>query len=91
MLTIYVPEDLEILEISTDALPANWNIFPPPTKTQLIGDRLVSENKYALCKIPSVVTRGDFNYLINPKHPDFLKIKVVDQEPFPFDRRLFKV
>jgi hypothetical protein len=33
---------------------------------------------------------GDFNFLINPHHPDFSAIRIIGQEDFPFDPRLFQ-
>lgn len=90
MLTIFIPNSIKIKEIKTKELPENWNIFPHPKATQKIGDEFLLENKFCLLKVPSVVTKGDFNILINPFHADFKKIKVITSEPFPFDRRLFK-
>lgn len=40
-------------------------------------------------KVPSAVVQGDFNYLINPQHPDFKKVKIIKKEKFSFDQRLF--
>ena len=41
-------------------------------------------------KVPSAVVKGDFNYLLNPYHEDFHRIKIIHQEDFPFDKRIFK-
>lgn len=90
MMSIWIPGDLEIAEIPAEELPPNWNAFPHPLSTQRIGDRFVAAAEHAVLKIPSVVTPGDFNYLINPKHLDFSRMKVESLERFPFDRRLFK-
>lgn len=90
MLTISVLDSIEVKEINLSELPKNWNAFPPITKTQIIGDEFVKQNDFAICKIPSVVTQGDFNYLINPYHVDFKSIEIRKKEPFKFDRRLFK-
>ena len=90
MMSIRIPDDVEIAYLSESELPNNWNTFPHPLSTQRIGDTFVADGKCAVLKIPSVVTRGDFNYLINPKHPDFSRIKVESLERFPFDRRLFR-
>lgn len=89
MLTIDCPVQLPIKNISIDQLPKNWNAFPSTSKTQIIGDEFVFENEFPICKIPSVVTQGDFNYLLNPRHQDFHLIKIVQKEDFRFDRRLF--
>jgi RES domain-containing protein len=40
-------------------------------------------------KVPSAVVQGDFNYLINPFHKDYSRIKIVSTERFSFDNRLF--
>lgn len=89
MLTIKVPDHLRYLEILPKDLPLQWNQFPPSKRTQKIGDKFVIERKNCLLKVPSVVTKGDFNFLINPAHPDFASIKIVEYEPFSFDNRLF--
>lgn len=89
MMSISIPDDVEIASVSVNDLPGNWNAFPHPLSTQQIGDAFAADANYAVLRIPSVVTQGDFNYLINPKHPDFSRIKVVSLVKFPFDRRLF--
>jgi RES domain-containing protein len=90
MVTIFAPDDIGIYQPATKDLPSEWNAWPHPMSTQAIGDRFIIENKYAVLKVPSAVTRGDFNLLINPFHIDFPRIKIVSKEDFPFDRRIFK-
>jgi RES domain-containing protein len=90
ILTIYLPDDISIQKLNTTDLPANWNSFPHPISTQAIGDRFSAENKYCVLQIPSAVTQGDHNLLINPNHPEFSKIKIVEIKKFPFDRRIFR-
>ncbi|MFB2117578.1 RES family NAD+ phosphorylase [Parapedobacter sp. 2B3] len=90
MMSVYIPDDMAIDELAENELPNNWNTFPHPLSTQRIGDTFVADATYAVLKIPSVVTPGDFNYLINPKHPDFADIKIDSLVKFPFDRRLFR-
>lgn len=89
MVTIYIPDEIEILKIDNSILPANWNVFPHPQSTQQIGDQFIAENKFCVMQIPSVVTKGDYNMLINPKHPLFETIKIIEVEKFPFDNRVF--
>ena len=90
MLTIHIPDDIQPKKISTHSLPDQWNAFPHLFATQHIGDDFVKENKYLLLRVPSAVTKGDFNYLINPRHDDFKKVKITEMEKFPFDTRIFK-
>jgi len=40
--------------------------------------------------VPSVVVPHQINYLLNPGHPEMVgKIKIVDQQSFVIDLRLF--
>jgi len=90
MMTLFIPDDISLQKLNVTDLPPNWNIFPHPSSTQTIGDQFVAENKYCVLQIPSSVTQGDHNLLINPNHPDFKKIKIIATEKFPFDKRIFK-
>jgi len=90
MVTIHIPEKVRVLSISEERLPMGWNDFPHPATTQAIGDKFIVENKFCVLQIPSAVTKGDFNFLINPLHKDFALVKIVAIEIFPFDTRLFE-
>lgn len=90
MMTIFIPDDVSLLKLNISDLPVDWNIFPHPNATQAVGDKFIADNKFCVLQIPSVVTRGDYNLLINPKHTEFPKIKIMEVEQFPFDKRIFK-
>jgi RES domain-containing protein len=90
MTTIFIPDDISLQKLSTGDLPADWNIFPHTPSTQQIGDRFIADNKYCVLQIPSVVTEGDHNLLINPNHENFKRIKIIATSTFPFDKRIFK-
>jgi RES domain-containing protein len=90
MMTLFIPDDISIKKLSQSELPEDWNAFPHPTFTQSVGDQFISTNKHCVLQIPSAVTQGDYNLLINPNHPDFVKIKIVSTEKFPFDKRIFR-
>ena len=90
MVTIHIPDDISLLKLNSTDLPTDWNTFPHPSTTQAIGDQFIADNKYCVLQIPSAVTQGDYNLLINPNHPDFKRIKIILTESFPFDKRIFK-
>ncbi|HAO51060.1 MAG TPA: RES superfamily protein [Runella sp.] len=90
MLTIKIPDEFLMKEIAEEQLPSDWKEFPHPISTQKFGDNFVVENNYCLLRVPSVVTQGDYNILINPNHKDFYKIEITKVEKFPFDKRIFK-
>lgn len=90
MATIFIPADTSLQKLSATDLPTDWNMFPHPSSTQAIGDKFIADNKYCLLQIPSAVTQGDYNVLINPNHREFRKIKIITTEKFPFDKRIFR-
>lgn len=70
------------------ALPEDWRALPPIAATKAIGDDLVKEARSAVLAVPSVIVPAEINYLINPAHPDFRRIKIGKPTPFVFDPRL---
>jgi RES domain-containing protein len=87
LITIYIPDD-SIVEIPQKSLPKDWKNIEPQESTKKITAKWLTENEYLVLKVPSVVVEGEFNYLVNPLHSDFSKIKVLKTEPFSFDERL---
>lgn len=85
---IEIPDDLVILEVITEDLPLHWDAKPPVTTTQVIGDDFVNQNEAAVLKVPSSIVPPEYNYLINPLHPDSKKIKISSVTPMIFDDRL---
>jgi RES domain-containing protein len=90
MITIFIPDDISLKKIELSELPANWNSFPYPQSTQVFGDKFILENRYCVLQIPSSVTQGDYNLLINPNHIEFKQISIIDIRKFSFDQKLFK-
>lgn len=90
MTTIFIPDDIPLQKLNTTDLPINWNTFPHLKITQTIGDKFIYDNQFCILEIPSAVTKGDFNILINPNHIAFKRIKILSNEKFPFDKRIFK-
>lgn len=89
MIEIEVPESIKIEVLKPENLSANWNSNPPRSHTQLLGDKFIYSKQHCVLKVPSAVVKGDYNYLLNPNHPDFKKIKIIDVTNFPFDERIF--
>ncbi|MFV7235004.1 RES family NAD+ phosphorylase [Flavobacterium sp. ZB4R12] len=90
MLTIHIPDAVSIEILNPTVLKEDWNVFPCTFETPLLGDDFVKKNEACVMKVPSAVVKGDFNFLINPNHKDFNKIKIIGQNDFPFDKRIFK-
>lgn len=92
----YFVISIEIPDVNISVVPVKnlkgttWNSHPPSHITQKIGADFIKANKDLILKVPSVVAPGDFNFLINPSHVEFSKVKIIEKSPFGFDQRLFK-
>lgn len=88
MLCIDVPDAIKITTIARKDLPKSLSKFPHTNYTQNVGDKFILKNKFCILKVPSAVVYGDFNYLINPYHKNFQKIRIKSIADFPIDERL---
>lgn len=90
LVEIELPDSASITKLNLKKLKADWNSFPHSPVTQQLGDDFVFKSKSLVLQVPSAVVQGDFNFLINPKHPEFYQITINNTERFSFDERLFK-
>lgn len=79
-----------VQRICIEDLPTDWRNDQPILANKLIGDQWVKEAASAVLAVPSAIVPEELNYLINPRHPDFKKIKIGEPENFSFDARLIK-
>lgn len=75
------------------ALPTGWDAMEPSKETQYFGTEYLLET--AVLRVPSAVlyvpgtfNPFEYNYVLNPEHPDFAKIEFSTPVPFEFDPRL---
>jgi RES domain-containing protein len=90
LISINIPDNSSILRMDIKDLPADWRSNPHSNSTQNIGDQFVNELKYLILQVPSAVVPGDFNFLINPNHPQIQEVLIAQIEVFEFDSRFFK-
>jgi len=82
---------LPITWIAASVLPQGWDDEPLSRPTQLQGDAWVLGLKTAILAVPSVLYPEETNFVLNPAHPDFARIKVSAPEPFSFDPRMARL
>jgi RES domain-containing protein len=68
-------------------LPDNWRQFPHAIETQTLGMEWVRSKRSAVLRVPSAVVPGEWNYLLDPAHSDFKRVKIGPAESFAFDPR----
>ncbi len=87
---IEIPPSLLMDVESIKALPKQWRKQPPITGTKKIGSDWIKSGKSAVLSVPSAVVPSSRNYLLNPGHSDFKKLKIDKPQIFSFDTRLWK-
>jgi len=68
-------EDL-VEELSEDDLPEEWNVRPHNPETRKLGDEWIRRQSSAVLKVPSAIKGGGYNYLLNPEHTNYAKIRI---------------
>ncbi|MCF7832382.1 MAG: RES family NAD+ phosphorylase [Candidatus Marinimicrobia bacterium] len=90
MLTIAIPDTVVPANIGVNELVSNWKTDNAGLiETKKIGNDFIASNSACVLRVPSAIVPGDHNFLINPDHPDFNKIMILEEVDFPFDDRLF--
>jgi RES domain-containing protein len=86
---VLVPAELSDTLVETPArFPAEWRQYPHAATTQNFGLQWAQEQRSVALRVPSAVVPGEFNFLLNPQHPDFGQVKIGKAERFTFDPRL---
>jgi RES domain-containing protein len=83
-----VPPELILPVEEYRALPKNWSASPAPSAIQRIGDAWAREKASAVLEVPTSIIPREKNYLLNPAHADFSRIKLGEPQGFAFDTRL---
>ncbi len=70
--------------------PPGWRAEPPQESSMRYGSRWLQQGRTAVLEVPSAIVPSEVNYLLDPAHPDFRRIKVGRPLPFLFDPRMWK-
>lgn len=81
---------LAVETIEAGDLPATWREYPPHEELQALGTAWARRAEKPILSVPSAVVPSERNYLLNPRHRDFAKIRVSGSEPFSFDPRMWR-
>jgi len=87
---IEIPDSVLIEKLKSAELPEDWTAEPPRASTKDIGFAWAGKAETAVLRVPSVLVPKSWNYLLNPVHHDFKKIRISDPMPFVFDARMWK-
>lgn len=76
-------------EIAEHDLPAAWASLAVPAQNQRFADRWIANGSRPVLRAPSAMIPSEWNFLLNPAHEDFKKLRIGDPTDFYLDPRLF--
>ena len=83
--TATVPIDSVLAQLE---LPSEWRERPYRDTVRQVGDAWSKQKQSLALRVPSAVCEGECNVLLNPEHPDFVKLHLDHLEPVKLDSRL---
>ena len=88
LMRIDAPDDMTVRIVEPGELPENWRERDSQT-CRATGDQWLIERASALLLVPSAIIPFEQNVLINPLHPDSMRLTVADIAPFAWNSRLW--
>lgn len=85
-----VPDDISRTQRRMEDLPHGWRGYPAPAALADIGSSFVDAAESAVLMVPSALAVTENNWLLNPAHPEFKRIKILSIEDFYYDPRLLR-
>jgi RES domain-containing protein len=90
MIEARIPSAVKIDRVRVDDLPSDWREIGARGKLQEIGAEWAKKRSATVLAVPSAIVPAEPNYLLNPLHPDFKRIKVGKPGTVTTDLRLIK-
>ena len=90
LIPIDIPDDLGIQAIGPSDLPADWRRYPAPDPLAEVGAEWARTLAGAVLQVPSALVPQEPNYLLNPVHPGFARLRIGAAQAFSLDPRLWK-
>lgn len=87
LLNIQIPEN-SVANIELKKLKDGWQNHIEYTRS--IGEDFLKANQTLVLKVPSAIVPQEHNFLINPQHKDFKKVKIISTELLELDKRLLQ-
>ncbi|NND32491.1 MAG: RES family NAD+ phosphorylase, partial [Saprospiraceae bacterium] len=84
---IQIPEEVTIKYMAESKMPKNWRSNENMRPLRDLGTTWQKQSKFLVLAVPSAVIPFEFNFLINPGHDNFKKIKIKTSSALEIDQR----
>lgn len=88
LLKIEADDSLPFETIDFASLSSAW--MSNELETQSRGDAWLSAKRTLLLRVPSAITPETWNWILNPRHPDAAKVRIIQSAIRAYDTRLFR-
>jgi RES domain-containing protein len=88
IIAVRIPPSIRVDGVASSALPSDWRSPRQSEYLRRSGTEWLERADTAVLRVPSAVVPQESNYLLNPAHADFGKIKYGKPETFIPDDRL---
>lgn len=85
-----LPQDISETRIAVEQLPQDWRTLGARDVLQAMGSEWLKAEQTAVLSVPSAVVPAERNYLLNPRHPDFVRIVIGEPQSLETDMRLLR-
>ena len=85
-----IPDEMHVETVTVGQLPKNWRQSEGIASLREIGGRWLASGRSAVLRVPSAVLPQESNFLIDPRHADFRRIKTGRPESLDMDSRLLR-
>ncbi|UFP93768.1 RES family NAD+ phosphorylase [Gloeobacter morelensis] len=85
----FLAEGTTVQTIEPAMLPEDWQAVRAYPRLQAIGREWLESLRAAVLKVPSAIVPVEYNYLLNPAHPE-LQLRTDPPQQFRFDRRMWQ-
>ena len=89
LMYINLPDNIPVPTLNVQKMKTTW--IADEGYSRFVGDEFIRARQTPVLKVPSAVVQEEFNYLLNPAHPDFKKIKLTKKKSFRPDKRFFSI
>ena len=85
-----IPDSLPRIEMRAETLPSTWRAYPAPEALPELGTAWVHTRRTAVLVVPSAIVPQEQNFVLNPAHSEFRRIRLGTPEAFHFDPRMWR-
>ena len=90
LIPAFLPDTVSMEHLQRTSMSAGWRSQNERAQLQALGANWLHESRTCVLAVPSAVVPAEFNFLINPLHPDFVGITIGEPEPREADLRLIR-